>query len=204
METCPRIAHSRVWPAVLQLCSAFNGPGGHRGVVLSDPLRDGVNASRFTQIGSYDVAVLEATRADALDGWLEKNGFASLPPAGRSIAEQYIREKWSFVVARLRRDGTGLCSPHPLSMSFSANKAVYPMRLTSLSSSPVALDLYCLADYEASAQGLQRKFCDAFTGPKPYTLEFPFSPTQDRYRPNRRATRSDCRRLWKYSGMVVC
>lgn len=141
------------------------GTAGHRGVSPSDQLREGIRTAGFAQIGSYEVAVLEATRVDALDDWLQKNGLTGLPQAGRSIAEAYIREKWSFVVARLRREGTGLCSPHPLSMTFSAETAVYPMRLTSLSASPVALDLYCLADYKASVAGLHLGFCDTFAGP---------------------------------------
>ena len=52
--------------------------------------------------------------------------------------------------------------PHPLSITFPADKPVYPMRLTAFSGSDVALDLVVVADGRAKTPGLTAEFSDTF------------------------------------------
>ena len=125
----------------------------------------GVTLLQASRVGSYDLSLLEADGAPALNRWLEANGFAALPAEGELIVDDYIRRGWAFVAAKLRREGTGLCVPHPLSMTFPAKTAIYPMRLTSLTGAPVALDLYVLAEQQAKTEGLRTDYCDVFLGP---------------------------------------
>lgn len=120
----------------------------------------GVRVESSQIVGNYEVTLLQADSAEAFTRWLDENGFAALPLQGHAIVEDYIRQNWYFVAAKLQRDGTGPARPHPLSITFSSANAIYPMRLTALAGSPVALELFVVSDQQASAGGLRREFCD--------------------------------------------
>ena len=127
----------------------------------------GVTVRQTVRVGNYDLAVLDADNATALSGWLEANGYASVPPHGSAIVDDYVKKKWTFVAARLRREGSGLSMPHPLSMTFPVERPVYPMRLTALSGGSVALELYVLSERQARIRGLEFDYCNVFRGPVP-------------------------------------
>ena len=135
--------------------------GGARGV--SQP---GVAAWSRETVGSYDVAVLSAKDADALDAWLTENGYAGLSAPERAVVTDYIRDGWHFVTAKLRREGSGLASPHPLSVTFPVEQPVYPLRLTAFASGDVYLELFVLADRRAQALHLTRHVADALRPPR--------------------------------------
>lgn len=124
----------------------------------------GVSVPETAKVGSYDVSVLDAPDAEALGGWLDSNGFVQLGNETAKVVADYIAEGWVFVAAKLRREGGGLSVPHPLSMTFPAEKPVYPMRLTAFSGSTVALDLYVVADGQAGSTLLERRYCDILSG----------------------------------------
>ncbi|MHC4200097.1 MAG: DUF2330 domain-containing protein, partial [Planctomycetota bacterium] len=113
-------------------------------------------------IGSYELSVLKADTAAALDEWLGASGFARLPEAGTRIVSDYVTEGWRFVAAKLRREGKGLSVPHPLAMTFPAEKPVYPMRLTSLAGSSLYLELFVVAEGRAHSGSLGTEFCDTY------------------------------------------
>jgi len=117
------------------------------------------------RIGNYDVSVLEARDEAALASWLDANGFAFLPAEGLPIVGDYIAQGWVFVTAKLVRDGSGRAAPHPLSVTFPTAKPVYPMRLTALAGTRLALDLYVLADRQAQVDGLRLEYCDTYSAP---------------------------------------
>ena len=120
----------------------------------------GVRAADAVVVGSYEVALLQADSPAALARWLDRNGFAALPPQGDAVVADYIRRGWHFVAARLSRRGDGLCRPHPLAITFPADRPVYPMRLTALAGGPVALELFVVADGRAAAPGLAVELSD--------------------------------------------
>jgi hypothetical protein len=96
-------------------------------------------------VGNYEIAVMECQKAQELDAWLETHGFAKLPPAGRPIVEDYIKNGWCFVASKLQLDGEGLRRPHPLFFKFPAARPIYPMRLTAMVSLPIYLRLLVIA-----------------------------------------------------------
>jgi hypothetical protein len=101
----------------------------------------GVQVHDVQEIGSYDIVVLDANDAAALNTWLETNGFAGPTEADRAIVSDYIRGGWCFVATRLRREKDGYSKPHPLSMSFHAKAPVYPIRLTATAGNDLYLEL---------------------------------------------------------------
>jgi hypothetical protein len=139
------------------LLPALGTAGGDYGLAIG---AEGVAVKKAAVIGSYEVTVLAAERADALDTWLKANGFASIPKPGQPIVADYITRGWCFVAAKLRREGAGLSTPHPLLMSFPVKAPVYPMRLTALAGSDVHLDLFVCADGTAHNPQLRLDYCD--------------------------------------------
>lgn len=123
----------------------------------------GVRVLERGRVGSYEVAVVAAEGADALHAWLEREGLA-IPEALREAIEDYVAREWRFVTAKLATDGSGAALPHPLRVSFPAERAVYPMKLTSLPGSTLHLEIYVVADKAAEAGGLRRVYCEQFHG----------------------------------------
>lgn len=110
-----------------------------------------------SRAGNYDTATVAAVEAGALLSWLREGGFET-PPEIRTGIEGYVRDGWTFAVARLKSGGAG-GRAHPLSFEFDANEAVYPMRLTATQSQPVSLRLFVLSDRRASCDALSVESC---------------------------------------------
>ncbi len=123
---------------------------------------NGVNVEQEAQIGHYDVSVLDATTPDALNSWLEENGFQHVPEEGRAIVADYVDEGWRFVAAKLSRSGGGYGRPHPIEVTFPSDAPIYPMRLTALSGSELYLELMVIADKRARHTLLETDICDQF------------------------------------------
>jgi len=114
------------------------------------------------RIGHYDVRILQADDASALDRWLSENGLAELSDQARAVAADYVAKGWCFAVATLRQDGRGLARPHPIAATFRTPRPVYPVRLTALADSDVQVELVVIADGRARAPGLRPVIADRF------------------------------------------
>ncbi|MFI8531841.1 DUF2330 domain-containing protein [Streptomyces aquilus] len=121
----------------------------------------GVGVVDRQKLGPFDVARLTATDPDALGDWLADHGF-SLPPRLSGALQPYVARRWEYVAIRLAPDTTGTPlqgTLDPLSLSFTADEPVYPMRLSRLARTPQSLGLYVLAAHRmepASAIGGSR------------------------------------------------
>ncbi len=140
----------------------FLGKAGWQGGVgIAGPI-SGVKVHQMQEIGSYELAVLEANSAEALEKWLGDNGFTGLEEKDRQIVSDYIVKGWYFVAAKLKRDGDGYSRPHPISMAFASDKLIYPIRLTSTVGSPVYLELFVISDKRAECERLPLELCDQY------------------------------------------
>ena len=122
----------------------------------------GIKIHEIRQVGSYELTVLETEGSQALDAWLEGNGFTGLSKEDEKIVSDYVQDGWYFVAAKLSRQGDGYSRPHPLSMSFACDKPVYPIRLTSTVGSNVYLELYVIADRQATCDVLTLEVSDTY------------------------------------------
>jgi hypothetical protein len=102
-------------------------------------------------VGGYDVTRLASNDRKALDTWLDRNGY-KVPDGAEPIFASYIRQGWKFVAIRLAPNSSGRLKP--LRVSFQTDIPVYPMKLSQLSSRPIDLTLYTLADGQRQVQGL--------------------------------------------------
>ncbi len=105
-------------------------------------------------VGPFDVANLSAKDADALQNWLDENGF-QLDPQIAEILQPYIDEQWTFVAVRLQpeqQSGELGGTLDPLWLSFDSDELVYPMRASAHADNSQALDLYILAEHRVDKE----------------------------------------------------
>lgn len=121
-----------------------------------------ITIEKQSRVGNYQIEVLNAQTPKALSDWLSAHSFAPLTAESEPIVRQLIAEKWRFVAATLQRTGQGLLTPHPLALTFPAKDLVYPMRLTGLTGSPVYLEIFTVAERQASTPLIQTEYCNQF------------------------------------------
>ena len=103
-------------------------------------------------IGGYDVARLGSGDAGELTRWLDENGYV-LPPDAEAILAEYTAQGWYFVAIRLAPESDGRLKP--LDVAFATDEYVYPMKLEQLSTEPLNLTLFTLADGPRQVDGLE-------------------------------------------------
>ncbi len=113
------------------------------------------------KIGVYDIAVLRARDPNDLLLWLRGHGYMVARTAAPVLSD-YVRRGWAFTAARIstadrqnsaRRLREGLLEP--LQFQFSTDRAVYPLRISSLNPGYTNLLLYVLSDHRMRGTGLR-------------------------------------------------
>ena len=122
----------------------------------------GVSALSVQRVGNYQVAVLKCTSAEGLQSWLKTQRLAAIPAAGVPVVDDYAKQGWVFLVAKLTRQGDGAAAAHPLAVKFATKQAVFPMRLTALAGTTTQVDLFVAAAGQAASPGFTRNSVDRY------------------------------------------
>ena len=142
-----------LWGVLMPSLGGAGGQGrAHAGVVVEQTAR----------VGDYEISVIRANAQDALNSWLQANGYSELPPEGQPIVTGYINEGWVFAAVRLVRDEAGRNTPHPVRFQFPSPEPVYPMRLTALAGGEPQLELFVIGQERASSAWLRTEFCERY------------------------------------------
>ncbi|MGP3967634.1 DUF2330 domain-containing protein [Streptomyces sp. 6N223] len=112
------------------------------------------------RLGPFDVARLTATDPDALERWLDEEGF-ELPGRLSRALVPYVEQEWEYVAVRLapaeaEEAGEDVVlggTLDPLHLSFESEELVYPMRLSRLAEVDQSLRLYVLAPHRMEPAG---------------------------------------------------
>lgn len=120
----------------------FEGVLGSAGSVTPQ-----VTVVETKKVAYYDITVLEANNARALQQWLENHDY-SYPSSGIGILNDYIKMGWYFTAVKIDASkiysgaSSQLRNGHavPLSFTFPAKKIVYPMRISSIIHDPNAMN----------------------------------------------------------------
>ncbi|HCO94349.1 MAG TPA: hypothetical protein DIU00_10420 [Phycisphaerales bacterium] len=111
-----------------------------------------VEIVKAEKAGIYDVKVIRSQSAEAILGWLTENGFG-FNEDDTHIFKDYIDRGWCFVVAKVEPAPEieehkivveGMVAP--LILKFEAEKAVYPLVLTSTIGSETEILLYTFSE----------------------------------------------------------
>ncbi len=99
-------------------------------------------------VGSYDVAVVRENQAGALNGWLEAEGYQSLPGDADDVIGFYRRKGYVFACVKVKDAGLGkdgTLDLHPLRFSFRTggyDGIYFPMKMSGLQSEPFSVNLH--------------------------------------------------------------
>ncbi len=113
-----------------------------------------VEILQSTKAGVYDVSIINAQNGDAVTEWLTSNGFAC-PPSATPVLNEYIKDDWCFLAAKVLPETTGDVTHHPLRVSFPTSQAIYPLRLTGSDGAHIQLDLFVIADKQAATSKMK-------------------------------------------------
>ncbi|MEE6170188.1 MULTISPECIES: DUF2330 domain-containing protein [unclassified Mycolicibacterium] len=144
--TAPRIEYRDSWWPSFGWLRGFAGAGG---LVSAAAPGHHVDVLSSQRIGPFDVTRLAADDPTALSAWLTSKGFAHPAGLDRNLAP-YLADGWQVVAIRLAPDASGATltgALQPLRLSFDADRAVYPMRLSQSAKTPQSVDLYVLAEH---------------------------------------------------------
>jgi hypothetical protein len=116
-------------------------------------------------VGIYDTTTLSATNPRALADWLRENGY-NIPPHGEDIVKSYVDRGWYFVAMKIQRkvdprrywyEEGGL---QPISLKFSSDRIIYPMKITAVSATDTELLLYVFAQHKMTFRNAELEYSD--------------------------------------------
>lgn len=117
--------------------SAFSSEGSARG--------GGVQVIEQKVVGPYETVTLRSTNPDALQEWLDQNGFAQ-PESSKPIIAFYVNAQFDFIALRLA-PGKDVRSMKPIRIVSPTPDAELPLRMMQIGAgAKVGITLYVLAE----------------------------------------------------------
>ena len=87
-----------------------------------------VNVLQTTKVAGYEAAVLDATDAGALRGWLQTHGYATTPDLEQWL-EVYIRQRWKITAFKIDKTQSETdAQTQAVKMSFTTDRPFFPYR----------------------------------------------------------------------------
>ncbi len=137
-----------------------------------------VRVLRQEAVGMYQVAVLEAGSAKALNRWMSKNGY-KYPKGMDKPTNDYIQKGWCFVAVKTRVAGKKSVQPRPgmrrakpkfpvggsfdgavqaMGFRFKSRQLVVPMRLSAFNAGRLRNVVYILAEGPRAIRNIPQKY----------------------------------------------
>ncbi|MCH7727777.1 MAG: DUF2330 domain-containing protein [Planctomycetes bacterium] len=129
-------------------------------------------------VGMYEVVVLAAGSAKALQRWMDEHGF-QYPKGMDSVCEEYIEQKWCFVAVKTKVGQKGGSDPKPgqrkvntklpdgstfdghvqgMGFRFETDKLVVPMRLSAFNDGDLRNILYLVTDKPSKIRSIPEEY----------------------------------------------
>ena len=143
-----------------------SGAKNRNGGLLVDKKKDGVRVVKEEAVGMYEVAVLEAGSAKALNKWMTDHGY-KYPKGMDKACEDYVKIGWCFVAVKSKVSGKKGVDPKPgmrtvktglpagasfdghvqaMGFRFRTKRLVVPMRLSTFNEGDLHNIVYVLTD----------------------------------------------------------
>jgi hypothetical protein len=121
-----------------------------------------VTILKSERIGAYDTTILASKDPRALIQWLNENNYFA-PKAVEPVVSNYVKRGWIFVASKLHRNAAGTVdsSPEPLCFTFHTDKPIYPMQLTGVGNTNLAVELFVFGASRAEAKFFDVDRCSA-------------------------------------------
>lgn len=139
---------------------------------------DEVRVIRREAVGMYEVAVLDAGSAAALQVWMDDHGFR-YPTGMDGVCQEYIEEDWCFVAVKAKVGAQAASTPRPgmrevdvdlpagasfdgyvqaMGFRFRSDELVVPMRLSAFNPGELRNIVYVLSDVPRRIENLPEEF----------------------------------------------
>jgi hypothetical protein len=122
----------------------------------------GVNVIERKRVGVYETATLLSRDGEAVFHWLKQNGFVA-PTNSVPAIRTYAQEGWYFVASKIRMDASlpDGAKPQPLTLIFTTDRPVYPLRLTGVNNESCRIELYVFGPSRAELPHFKVERCAA-------------------------------------------
>ncbi|MCA9270840.1 MAG: DUF2330 domain-containing protein [Planctomycetales bacterium] len=168
-------------PVAFGFGGGLGGSGG--GAFFGAPLsfavpEDKVEVVREEAVGMYEVAVLAAGSAAALEKWLDEHKYR-FPTGMEKPAEEYVKLGWCFVAVKTRVGAKNAVDPEPgqrkiddalpqgavfdghvqaMEFRFPSRELIVPMRLSAFNAGATRNVVYLLADRPAKIRNIPEEY----------------------------------------------
>ena len=154
------------------------GGGGGQRALSFEIEKEEVKVLKEEAVGMYEVAVLAAGSAKALNRWIDEHGYR-YPKGMDEACEDYVKDRWCFVAVRARVGSKRAVDPKPgmrkvdpalppganfdgyvqgMGFRFAVDELVVPMRLSAFNEGKLRNIVYLLTDKPSRARSLPTKF----------------------------------------------
>jgi len=132
-------------------CQTRNGALGASAPAAADAGSSGVQVTKQEVVGPYLTVQLKATDPNALQSWLQQNGFA-VPADVQPVVNQYVAERFDFLALKLI-PGKGVQDMRPVRVTTRGASAVLPLRMVAAGTgATVGISLWVIAEGRYEAQ----------------------------------------------------
>ena len=142
------------------------------------PAPDEVKVLKKEAVGMYEVAVLAAGSAKALNRWMTEHGF-QYPKGMDTVCEDYIDQKWCFVAVKTKVGQKGKSDPKPgqrkldtklpngstfdghvqgMGFRFETDELVVPMRLSAFNDGDLRNIVYLVTDKPQKIRSIPEEY----------------------------------------------
>lgn len=180
----PHVAAAIDPPEVIEYLWVYEKSMQLGGAMTPDaPVEDALGVNTVTvlreeAVGMYEVAVLEAGSAAALQRWMDEHGYV-YPEGMDAPCEDYVQDGWCFVAVKTRVGPKAGVDPHPgqrstepalpaggafdghvqaMGFRFESPELVVPMRLSAFNEGELRNVVYVLSDQPLKLAGLPEGF----------------------------------------------
>ncbi len=108
------------------------------GDIVYAPGNSGVHIWESADIGVYKTTILSADNPSALINWLNENGY-KFPEDAQDAVDYYINKRYFFIAMKVKKENEEISQYYmginPIRIHFSADKPIYPLKISSISAS---------------------------------------------------------------------
>jgi hypothetical protein len=148
--------------------------GGTYGGAI-EPGREYYDIISYDTLGFLEAVLIQTNLADSLSNWLTNNGYA-IPSGAEGIFDDYLTRDWNyFFIARVDTQSSAITRNVGIKLVFSTAELVYPMKISSISSSPgTDLFLYTIGEHKMFFDDAQLEYANRVSAEEMEAIEIDF------------------------------
>jgi hypothetical protein len=126
-----------------------------------EPGREYYDIISYDTLGFLEVVLIQTNLADSLSNWLTNSGYV-MTSGAEELFDDYLMRNWNyFFIARVDTQSNVYARNVGIKLTFNTSSLVYPMKISSISSSPGAeLFLYTIGQHKMFFDDAQLEYAN--------------------------------------------